>query len=300
MRRIALPAIPPVGGLRNAEIPPPTAHYTRKPHANPLRFSQRCGTPRRYPPFAVPVYASVGVNGGRCRMRRITLPAMPTVGARIIFATRRFPRPPPTPAMRVPCTPQGSHLWEFYVFSNDAARRVATVFETCNFLIETDLCARRENLPRKIEPLRAFRRGSPFGIWRFKSILPFLEGRSDAACRVVILPFAVPVDSHAVANDGAVWYTIPTPSPYQPKTSVASCSDFALKRNPNMKRRMSLVDTAQVRRRTVLCGLEEGEVHVALGVVLKIAQQQFEVLGGGVQVVVELGGIDEPAGGTLG
>ena len=156
MRRIALPAIPPVGGLRNAEIPPPTAHYTRKPHANPLRFSQRCGTPRRYPPFAVPVYASVGVNGGRCRMRRITLPAMPTVGARIIFATRRFPRPPPTPAMRVPCTPQGSHLWEFYVFSNDAARRVATVFETCNFLIETDLRARRENPPKRLIPYGPF------------------------------------------------------------------------------------------------------------------------------------------------
>ena len=89
-----------------------------------------------------------------------------------VFATRRFPRPPPTPAMRVPSTPQGSHLWEFYVFSNDAARRVATVFETCNFLIETDLCARRENLPRKIEPLRAFRRGSPFGKRRFKTYSP--------------------------------------------------------------------------------------------------------------------------------
>ena len=113
------------GGLRNTEIPPPTAHYTRKPHANPLRF-----------------------------------------------------------------------------LHNDAARRVATVFETCNFLIETDLCARRENLPRKIEPLRAFRRGSPFGIRRFKSILPFLGGRSDAARRVVILPFAVPVDAHVGANDG--------------------------------------------------------------------------------------------------
>ena len=208
------------------------------------------------------------------------------------FATRRFPRPPPII--------RANHTRILYGFHNDAARRVATVFETCNFLIETDLCARRENLPRRIEPLRAFRRGSPFGIWRFKSILPSLGGRSDAACRVVILPFAVPVDSHAVANDGAVWYTIPTPSPYQPYTFVASCSDFALKRNPNMKRPWSLVGTAQVRRRTVLCGLEEGEVHVALGMLLEIAQQQFEVLGGGVQVVVEFGGIDEPAGGTLG
>ena len=58
--------------------------------------------------------------------------------------------------------------------------------------------------------------------------------------------------------------------------------------------------TAMVRRRPNLCRLEEGEVHVALGMLLEIAQQQFEVLGGGVQVVVEFGGIDEPAGGTLG
>ena len=33
------------------------------------------------PPFAVPVYAHMGANGGRCRMRRSTLPAMPPVGA---------------------------------------------------------------------------------------------------------------------------------------------------------------------------------------------------------------------------
>ena len=31
-----------------------------------------------------------------------------------------------------------------------------------------------------------FCRGLPFGIRRFKPILPFLGGRSDAACRVVI------------------------------------------------------------------------------------------------------------------
>ena len=32
----------------------------------------------------------------------------------------------------------------------------------------------------------AFCRGLPFGIRRFKPILPFLGGRSDAACRVVM------------------------------------------------------------------------------------------------------------------
>ena len=33
-------------------------------------------------------------------------------------------------------------------------------------------------------------------------ILPFSEGRSDAACRVVIPPFAVPIDARLVANGG--------------------------------------------------------------------------------------------------
>ena len=33
-------------------------------------------------------------------------------------------------------------------------------------------------------------------------ILPFSEGRSDAACRVVIPSFAVPIDARLVANGG--------------------------------------------------------------------------------------------------
>ena len=33
-------------------------------------------------------------------------------------------------------------------------------------------------------------------------ILPFLGGRSDAACRVVVPSFAVHVDAHVGANDG--------------------------------------------------------------------------------------------------
>ena len=58
---------------------------------------------------------------------------------------------------------------------NDAARCVATFFEKWNCLIETYLRARRENLPRKIDPLRAFRRGSPFGIRRSKTYSPALR-----------------------------------------------------------------------------------------------------------------------------
>ncbi len=42
--------MPTVGrGLRNAKIPPPTAHYTRKPHTEPNGFYRgtgREGTPR--------------------------------------------------------------------------------------------------------------------------------------------------------------------------------------------------------------------------------------------------------------
>ncbi len=41
--------------------------------------------------------------------------------------------------------------------------------------------------------------------------------------------------------------TISVPTPYQPKTCVASCSDFALRRNPNMKRRWYGDGTAQIR-----------------------------------------------------
>ena len=61
------------------------------------------------------------------------------------------------PPIAPPCAYHATH--GLYGFYNDAARRVATVFEKWNFLIETDLRARREN-PPKIDPLRAFRRGS--------------------------------------------------------------------------------------------------------------------------------------------
>ena len=104
-------------------------------------------------------------------------------------------------------------------------RCVATVFEKWNCLIENYLCARRKNLPRKIAPLWVSRRGSLLEYGGLKPILPFSEGRSDAACRVVISPsrlppmgiygfynaatsrvvillFAVPVDAHVGAKDG--------------------------------------------------------------------------------------------------
>ena len=49
----------------------------------------------------------------------------------------------------------GSHLWGPYGFPNDAARRIATLFEKWNCMIETDLRASRKKPPIKIEPIRA-------------------------------------------------------------------------------------------------------------------------------------------------
>ena len=56
-------------------------------------------------------------------------------------------------------------------YKNDAARRVATVFEKWNFLIENVLHARKESLPVKIEPIRAACRGA-FEMRWFKSYSP--------------------------------------------------------------------------------------------------------------------------------
>ena len=52
-------------------------------------------------------------------------------------------------------------------------------------------------------------------------ILSSLGGRSDAARRVVILPFAVPVDAHVVANDGR-WRCVGTESPQTPTVGAGS------------------------------------------------------------------------------
>ena len=75
--------------------------------------------------------------------------------------------------------------------NHDAARRIATIFEKWNCLIEISLPARREN-PPQLNPCRAFRRGSLLEYGGLKPILPFLEGRSDAARRVVIPPSRLP------------------------------------------------------------------------------------------------------------
>ena len=115
-------------------------------------------------------------------------------------------------ACRVVIRLHAFHLWSPYGFSNDAARRVATVFEKWDFLIETYLCARRENLPRKIDPLRSFRRGFPFGIRRSKTYSPNFS-KDVAARRVVIRLGAVPVDLRMGVNDGQCRIALPAMPP---------------------------------------------------------------------------------------
>ena len=103
------------------------------------------------------------------------------------------------PPIAPPCAYHATH--GLYGFYNDAARRVATVFEKWNFLIETDLRARRENPPpKRLNPYGPFAAVSLLEYGGLKPILPFLGGRSGAACRVVILPFAVPVDAPMGTN----------------------------------------------------------------------------------------------------
>ena len=103
--------------------------------------------------------------------------------------------------MRIPCAPHAAHLWGPYGFYHDAARRVATVFEKWNFLIETDLRARSEN-PPELNPYGLFAAVSLLEYGGLKPILPFLGGRSDTARRVVIPLYAISVYARMGINDG--------------------------------------------------------------------------------------------------
>ena len=84
-----------------------------------------------------------------------------------------LPRPPP-------------HLWRPYGFYNDAARRVATLFEKWNCMIETDLRESRLPPKKRLNPYGPFATGSLLEYGGLNPILPFLGGRSDAACHVVV------------------------------------------------------------------------------------------------------------------
>ena len=95
---------------------------------------------------------------------------------------------------------------------NDAARRVATVFEKWNCVIESCLPAERER-PQKIEPYRPFAAVSLLEYGGLKPILPFHGVRSDAACRVVIRLRAASIDHRISLQDSRIgwryaqWHT---------------------------------------------------------------------------------------------
>ena len=108
-------------------------------------------------------------------------------------------------ARRVAIWPSRLSPMGVYGLYNDAARRVATVFEIWCCLIETDLRARRENPPKKIAPYGTFAAVSPLEYRGLKPILPFPEGRSDAACRVVIPPSRPPtMETYGLYHDAAL------------------------------------------------------------------------------------------------
>gem|GEM_PF-5962825 len=148
-----------------------------------------------------------------------------------VFATRRFPRPPPPCAYqgrgKNPCetTRRAASLSAFtpfplikdlcHIHIIDAARRVATVFGKWGCLIETDLRARREKPPKKIEPIRGLAE-APLGEYGgLNPILPFLGGRSDAACRVVVCLHAFPIDNRINLQDARIgWQCARNGIPY--------------------------------------------------------------------------------------
>ena len=78
---------------------------------------------------------------------------------------------------------------ETYVFYNDAARRVATVFEKWNCVIKPSLPVRRASYKR-LNHFGSFAAVSLLECGGLRPILPFLGGRSGAPRRyLAFMPF---------------------------------------------------------------------------------------------------------------
>ena len=75
----------------------------------------------------------------------------------------------------------------------------------CKCLIEMFFIARGESpLHKRLTPYGPFSAVSPLEYGGLKPILPFLEGRSDAACRVAIWPSRLPpMEPYGLYNDAA-------------------------------------------------------------------------------------------------
>ena len=85
-------------------------------------------------------------------------------------------------------------------------------------MIENDLRARRENPPKRLNLYGPFAAVSLLEYGGLKPILPFLEGRSDAACRVVIQTPPVPLPPPPCPYLATP--PVPLPTPYHPPTSA--------------------------------------------------------------------------------
>ena len=80
-------------------------------------------------------------------------------------------------------------------------------------------------------------------------ILPFLGGRSDAACRVVVPSFAVHVDAHVGANDGRCGI---------PRNADCRGGVFAMRRFP---RPPPIIRANHTRSPTVFIAAREGRAR---------------------------------------
>ena len=129
------------------------------------------------------------VGGGRGNLRENREDPAPTVGRLRGYHCdpHRAQRPPIGASMRVPCHPAFPH--EPVVFTTTRHAASLRSSNNCKCLIETFFIARGESpLHKGLNPYGPF---SAFPLLEYrglKPILPFLEGRSDATCRVVIRP----------------------------------------------------------------------------------------------------------------
>ena len=155
-------------------------------------------------------------------------------------------------AMRIPCTPHAAHLWGIYGFHNDAARR-GVIWPSClspmgTYGLYHGTTLVREGtrgwagnsrpsptappLPRTKWPISPIDRNvipccklhinnaALSGLYASHLKRPYVF-YNDAACRIVTLPFAVPVDAHVVANGGRR-RCVATESPQMPTVGAGS------------------------------------------------------------------------------
>ena len=118
--------------------------------------------------------------------------------------------------------------------------RFAAALRFVDFLIKKGLPTREVSMK---DSLRAFCRGLPFGIRRLKPILPFLGGRSDAACRVVIPLYAFPVDNHTLPAT-AEWRVSDTRTLHPPPHTIQDFRQARINAAAREGRALAALDTS--------------------------------------------------------